>query len=385
MVGTIKLHHVKEIIFGAGSLQQLGAVIKRYGASKAFIVIDPYLKESVGAKITASLAEAGVTGKFYTDLTPEPVLEIADACGKAASEFGAEIVIGLGGGSAMDVAKAAAVLVTNGGKAVEYVGVDTVKKPGLPTIMIPSTAGTGSEVSRTAVFINKAKNTKGGMNSDFMYPDVALLDPVLTLTVPPKVTAYTGIDALTHGIESYVAHSANSVSRMYALEAITLISRSIRKAYFVGNDLEARTEMLLGSLLAGISLANAGVGAVHGLSYPLGGEYGVPHGLGNSILLPTVMEFNIPAAMEEFVDIAHALGEDTRLGSTRDAAMASVKAVRNLYQDISMTDKLSDFNIPRAALQKMAEGTLSNMKRVFENNPRPVSLKEAVAIFEAAF
>ena len=385
MVGTIRLHHVKEIIFGPGSLQQLGAVVKRYGASKAFIVIDPNLKESYGEKITASLEEAGVTSKFYTDLTPEPVLEIADACGKAVSEFGAELVIGLGGGSAMDVAKAAAVLVTNGGKAVEYVGVDTVKKPGLPTIMIPSTAGTGSEVSRTAVFINKAKNTKGGMNSDFMYPDVALLDPVLTLTVPPKVTAYTGIDALTHGIESYVARSANSVSRMYALEAINLIGRSIRKAYFVGNNLEARTDMLLGSLLAGISLANAGVGAVHGLSYPLGGEYGVPHGLGNSILLPTVMEFNIPAALDEFVDIAHALGEDTRIGSTREAAMASVKAVRNLYQDISMTDKLSDFNIPRAALQKMAESTLSNMKRVFENNPRPVSLKEAVAIFEAAF
>lgn len=385
MAGTIDLHHVKEIIFGLGTLQQLGTVVKKYNAAKAFIVIDPFLNESLGEKIMATLKEAGVSARFYMELTPEPALELADVCTKAVKEFGAEIVIGVGGGSSMDVAKAAAVLVTNGGNAVEYVGVDTVKKPGLPTIMIPSTAGTGSEVSRTAVFINKAKNTKGGINSDFMYPDVALLDPVLTLTVPPKVTAYTGIDALTHAIESYVARSANQVSRMYALEAISLISGSLRKAYFVGNDLQARTDMLLGSLLAGISLANAGVGAVHGLSYPLGGEYGVPHGLGNSILLPTVMEFNIPAAMGEFIDIANAMGEDIQLGSDREAAMASVRAIRELYQDIAMTDKLSDFKIPRAALPKMAESTLSNMKRVFDNNPRPVSLKEAVAIFEANY
>lgn len=385
MLGTIRLFHVKEIIFGPGSLQQLGTVAKKFGVAKAFISIDPVLKESFGGKIEATLNEADVATRFFTDLTPEPPLEIADAAGKAAAEFGAQLVIGVGGGSAMDVAKAAAVLVTNGGKAEEYVGVDTVKKPCLPTVMIPSTAGTGSEVSRTAVFINKAKNTKGGMNSDYMYPNVALLDPVLTLTVPPKVTAYTGIDALTHGIESYVSRTANKVSRIYALEAITLIGRSLRRAYFNGNDLEARTDMLLGSLLAGISLANAGVGAVHALSYPLGGEYGVPHGLANALLLPTVMEFNIPAAVDEFAEIAYALGEGTESGSTRDAAFAAVKAIRDLYSDLGMTEKLNNFNIPRTALQKMAETTLTGMKRVFDNNPRPVSLREAVAIYEAAY
>lgn len=385
MTGIIRLHNVKEIVFGPGSLEQLGAICKKLGATKTMVVIDPNLKESLTDKITKILETSEIQSKFFSDLTAEPALELADACGKEVTSFGAEIVIGIGGGSAMDVAKAAAMLATNGGNAVDYVGVDTVKKPCLPTIMIPTTAGTGSEVSRTAVFINKAKNTKGGINSDFMYPDVALLDPLLTLTVPPKVTAYTGIDALTHGIESFVSRTANEISRMYALEGITRIGRSIRRAYFNGSDLEARTDMLLGSLLAGISLANAGVGAVHGLSYPLGGEYGVPHGLANALLLPTVMEFNIPAAINEFANIAHALGEDTRLTTARESALASVKAIRNLYIDISMTEKLSDFDIPRAALQKMAETTLNNLKRVFDNNPRPVSLKEAVAIYEEAY
>ena len=370
---------------GAGSLNQLGSVAGNFNAHKVFVVIDPFLKETLGGRVTELLQNSGIASRVFAEVTPEPALELADTAARLAGEFQAELVIGIGGGSAMDIAKAAASLVTNGGKAGDYVGVDLVKQKSLPTIMIPTTAGTGSELSRTAVFINRQKKTKGGINSDYLYPDMALLDPELTITVPPKITIYTGFDALIHAIESYVARGANPVSQMYALEAISLISENIRTAFYDGDDLTARSAMLRGSFLAGYSLANAGVGAVHGLSYPLGGEYGIPHGLANSLLLPAVMEFNLPAALEKYGDIAIALGEDIAGKSLNEAAEASVSAIRQIYQDVSFTERLRDFKVPESALRPMAEQTLVGLKRVFDNNPRPVTIEDAVEIYRKSY
>jgi alcohol dehydrogenase class IV len=382
---VFRLKSVKDVIFGAGALNQLGSLVKNFNAHKVFVVIDPFLRESLGGRVTELLKNSGIESRIFAEVTPEPALELADTCGQLARDFQAELVIGIGGGSAMDVAKAAASLVTNGGKAADYVGVDLVKQKSLPTMMIPTTAGTGSELSRTAVFINLQKKTKGGINSDYFYPDVALLDPELTLTVPPKITIYTGFDALIHAIESYVARGANPVSQMYALEAISLIGENIRTAFYYGDDLDARAAMLRGSFLAGYSLANAGVGAVHGLSYPLGGEYGIPHGLANSLLLPAVMEFNLPAALEKFADIAIALGEDINGKTLNEAAESAVSAIRQIYQDVMFTERLQDFNIPESAFRPMAEKTLVGLKRVFDNNPRPVSLEDAVEIYRKSF
>jgi alcohol dehydrogenase class IV len=380
-----RLKSVKDVIFGAGSLNQLGSVAGNFNAHKVFVVIDPFLKETLGGRVTELLQNSGIASRVFAEVTPEPALELADTAARLAGEFQAELVIGIGGGSAMDIAKAAASLVTNGGKAGDYVGVDLVKQKSLPTIMIPTTAGTGSELSRTAVFINRQKKTKGGINSDYLYPDMALLDPELTITVPPKITIYTGFDALIHAIESYVARGANPVSQMYALEAISLISENIRTAFYDGDDLTARSAMLRGSFLAGYSLANAGVGAVHGLSYPLGGEYGIPHGLANSLLLPAVMEFNLPAALEKYGDIAIALGEDIAGKSLNEAAEASVSAIRQIYQDVSFTERLRDFKVPESALRPMAEQTLVGLKRVFDNNPRPVTIEDAVEIYRKSY
>jgi alcohol dehydrogenase class IV len=382
---VFRLKSVKDVIFGAGSLNQLGSVAGNFNAHKVFVVIDPFLKETLGGRVTELLQNSGIASRVFAEVTPEPALELADTAARLAGEFQAELVIGIGGGSAMDIAKAAASLVTNGGKAGDYVGVDLVKQKSLPTIMIPTTAGTGSELSRTAVFINRQKKTKGGINSDYLYPDMALLDPELTITVPPKITIYTGFDALIHAIESYVARGANPVSQMYALEAISLISENIRTAFYDGDDLTARSAMLRGSFLAGYSLANAGVGAVHGLSYPLGGEYGIPHGLANSLLLPAVMEFNLPAALEKYGDIAIALGEDIAGKSLNEAAEASVSAIRQIYQDVSFTERLRDFKVPESALRPMAEQTLVGLKRVFDNNPRPVTIEDAVEIYRKSY
>jgi alcohol dehydrogenase class IV len=380
-----RLKSVRDVIFGCGSLNQLGSVAGNFNAHKVFVVIDPFLKENLGERVTRLLQDSGITSRIFTEVTPEPALELADTAARLAGEFQAELVIGIGGGSAMDIAKAAASLVTNGGRAGDYVGVDRVKAKSLPTIMIPTTAGTGSELSRTAVFINRQKKTKGGINSDYLYPDVALLDPELTITVPPKTTIYTGFDALIHAIESYVARGANPLSQMYALEAIALISENIRTAFYYGDDLAARSAMLRGSFLAGYSLANAGVGAVHGLSYPLGGEYGIPHGLANSLLLPAVMEFNLPAALEKFGDIAIALGADVDGKSLNEAAEDSVSAIRQIYQDVSFTERLRDFKVPESAFRPMAEQTLVGLKRVFDNNPRPVTPEDAVEIYRKSF
>jgi len=222
----------------------------------------------------------------------------------------------------MDVAKAISILVSNGGKAEDYLGLGRTKQPGLPKIMVPTTAGTGSEVSFTAVFINEKTKSKGGMNGDHLYPEAAILDPLLTLSLPPGVTAATGIDAFTHAVEAFVSTQANGMSDMYATRAMSLISVNLGKAYANGANIEARYNMLLGSLLAGKALAIAGVGLVHAMAYPLGGMFGVPHGLANAVLLPYVLDYNLIGAPEKYAAVAELLGCDIDKANDRDAANA---------------------------------------------------------------
>ena len=255
-------------------------------------------------------------------------------------------VIGMGGGSAMDVAKAIAVVAAHNAEAKDFLGLNKVPGPGLPTIMIPTTAGTGSEVTFTAVFVRHDLRKKEGMNSIFMYPDLALLDPELTLSLPPQPTAASGMDALCHAIESYTSVIASPASEMFSLEAIQLISENLRTCVHNGSDLEAREAQMLGSLYAGIGLANAGVGAAHSLSYPLGGKYGISHGVANTLMLPRIMEFNLPGALEKFAVVAELMGENTEGLSVRDAAMLAVEAVDLLIEDCDIATSLEELGIP---------------------------------------
>jgi alcohol dehydrogenase class IV len=386
MLSDLKTFQFRTKIFsGRGSVSNLGTIAKDFGARSCLLVADPELeRHGLIEPVRASLRQAGIHVESSMKVEPEPYLDNADDAAAIGRDMGADIVVGLGGGSALDTAKAAAILVTNHGKAEDYVGLNKVPVAGSRTIMIPTTSGTGAEVTFTAVFTNRLTKAKGGINSSYMYPDAALLDPELTLSLPPQVTAFTGMDALTHAIESVTSRSASVFTQALSLTSARLISESLRRAVYYGSDIDAREKMLLGSLFGGLALADAGVGAAHALAYPLGGHYRIPHGLANAILIPHVMEFNLPAAQEAFALVSKSMGESIEGLALRWAAQAAVDAVITLASDIGVPVSLSELGIPRADIPMLVEGALK-VTRPVENNPRNLGPEEAEAIYEAAF
>jgi alcohol dehydrogenase len=374
-----------KIVFGTGSFKKLAEHIQSLRGHRPLIVLDKNLAAAGFSKtVTDVLDGSGLKLSFFEQAEPEPRLELADEGAKAALKGKCDLVVGIGGGSAMDLAKAVAAVAGNKGKAADYLGLNKVPGPGLPTIMVPTTAGTGSEVTFTAVFVRQNLKKKEGMNSPFLYPDIALLDPVLTLTLPPEPTATTGLDALCHAIESYTSIQASPMSEMVSLEAIRLISDHLRTCVHNGGNLEAREEMLLGSLYAGLGLANAGVTAVHSLSYPLGGKYGVPHGLANTLLLPHVMAFNLPGNLEKFAVIAEIMGEIVDDLPLREAAWQAVEAVNTLIEDCGIYKTLADLDIPQDVFPELAK-TAMTVARPLQNNPRKLTMEDAIEIYEDAY
>ncbi|MGB6067385.1 MAG: iron-containing alcohol dehydrogenase [Desulfomonilaceae bacterium] len=374
-----------KVFFGRGAILSLGELARDMGGKTFLLVADPAL-ENLGMLEAARkiLTESGLEGKTFLKVEPEPYLDGADGAATIGREIEADLVIGIGGGSAMDTAKAAAALVTNDGKAADYIGLDKVELPSAATIMIPTTAGTGSEVTFTAVFTNRETKAKGGINSPFLFPDVALLDPDLTVSLPPDVTAATGMDALTHAVESVTSRSSTIFTEALALTAVRLIGENLRRAVFNGSDIQARENMLMGSLLGGLALADAGVGAAHALAYPLGGNYRIPHGLANAVLIPHVMEFNLPAAERQFALIARSMGEPVEGLPSRWAAAAAVEAVRTLASDIGIPRVLSEIGVPESDIPILVEGALK-VTRPVENNPRKLGQEEAERIYKLAF
>jgi len=383
---NLTLEGPRRVVFGRGSLDQLGREVRRLDGTRILVVADPRVAElDFFPRALDSLHRAGLSAVVFTDFSSEPAPEQADEAGRLARERSLDLVIGLGGGSAMDMAKAAAVLAANGGRAEDYIGVELVPHQGLPKLMVPTTAGTGSEVTWTAVFTMRAEKRKGGINSPYLYPETALLDPELTFDLPPEATAYTGLDALAHAVESYVSQRANPVSDMYALKAVELIGRFLERAVTKGGgDPEAREGMLLGSFLAGKALAGAGVGACHGLAYPLGAFHGVGHGTANAVLLSQVMLFNCSARPERYAALARALGLDCAGLDDLDAGRLAAERVAELVSAGAIPAGLSGLGIPEAALEEMAEAALK-VKLCMDNNPRPMSREEALALYRAAY
>lgn len=375
----------KKIVFGNGSFGQLPDHIKTLNKKKPLIVLDKNISKSgFEDKVSTVFRGSKIDYVIFDKVEAEPPLELADEGADIAIKEKCDVVVGIGGGSAMDVAKAVSVVAANNGKAKDYLGLGKVPGPGLPKIMIPTTAGTGSEVTFTSVFIRKDLKKKEGMNSPYLYPELALLDPELTLSVPPSVTAATGIDALCHAIESYTSINSSPMSEVFSLEAISLISANIRAAVHNENDIDAREQMLLGSLYAGLGLANAGVTAVHSLSYPLGGRYGISHGVANTVLLVPVMEFNLCGAIEKFAIIAETMGEVVSDLSLREAAYLSVESVRELIDDCNMEISLETLGIEEKDFQSLAEVAMT-VARPLENNPRKLTIEDAVEIYKNAY
>ncbi len=375
----------KKIVFGRGALDRLPEFTAELNGKKPLVVMDGSLARSgLSRRVSLLLEGAGAAPVLYDAIEGEPELEKADEGARIALENRCDVVVGIGGGSAMDAAKAMAAVAGNGARAVDFLGLNRIPGPGLPTVMIPTTAGTGSEVTFTAVFIRKDLKKKEGMNSPYLYPQVALLDPLLTLGLPSMPTATTGMDALCHAIESYTSVNASPMSALVSLEAIRLIGANLRTAVHDGGNLAAREAMLLGSLYAGLGLANAGVTAVHSLSYPLGGRFGVPHGLANTVLLPAVMEYNIPGALEKFTRVAEALGEETSGLPLREAAWLAVEAVSGLIRDCAVPMGLEGLGVKEEDFPSLAEVAMT-VARPLANNPCKVTARDAVNIYRQAF
>lgn len=386
MIEELNNFHLRtRVFFECGSISRLGELARETGGKRFLLVADPALDGAgIPEQACNSLAKVGLGGEVFRRVEPEPYLDNAEEAAALGREIEADIVVAIGGGSAMDTAKAAAILITNEGKAEDFVGLNRVKRPGLPTIMVPTTAGTGAEVTFTAVFTNRLTKAKGGINSPYLFPNLALLDPELTLSLPADVTAATGMDALTHAVESVTGRAATVFTEALALAAIRLIGANLRRAVFHGNDLQARENMLLGSILGGMALADAGVGACHALAYPLGGNYRIPHGLANAMLIPHVMEFNRPAAERAMHLVAQSFGEPVNGLPVAKAAAAAVEAVGILCGDIGIPSSLSQVGVPRADIPILIEAALK-VTRPVENNPRLLGEPEARAIYERAF
>lgn len=375
---------VPEIIFGCGVIDRVGVEARKIGAKKALIVSDAGIEDAgLISKVEEFLRQEGISSEIFTDVPPEPWVDVADEAGSLAREC--DLVLGLGGGSVMDIAKAAAVLAKNEGKASDYQGMNKVPAPGLPKIMMPTTAGTGSEVTFTSVLSNRPVG-KGGINSPHLFPEVALLDPLMTLSMPAAITAATGMDALTHAIEAYTSQQANPMTDIFALKAIKLISKNLSIAFNDGDNLTARENMLMGSLLGGIAIANAGVGATHALAYPLGGFYRVPHGISNALLLPYIMKFNYKSAEKKFAKIGKTMGENSDNLSQENAALAAITAVRKLLGNVQIPDKIKKIGveIKKYSLEEMAAAAMG-VSRPLENNPRKLTHKDAIKIYKQAY
>lgn len=374
---------VKKTLFGIGCLEMLGERLKKMGISKVLLVMDKELAQGpLKERVADILASSSIDWILYSDVTPEPSPEVADNGAELGRKANVRAVVGIGGGSTLDVAKAISVLITNPGRAKEYIGLDLVKFPGVPSIMIPTTAGTGSETTFTAVFTMREEKKKGGINSPYLYPELAILDPELTLTTPPLVTAYTGMDALVHAMESYVSKSSHFLSRPLSWQALELIVDNIRKATYDGLDIHARANMLKGSYLAGLGLAMAGVGLVHAMAYPLGAFYDIPHGMANAVMLPYVVEYNAPASLQDYAEIAWLMG--TCQEGVREAAYDLAQRCFELLMDLGLPVCLKELHIPKEDIPKMAEVALG-VSRPIANNPMPVSIEKLIRIYENAY
>ncbi|MGD7048631.1 iron-containing alcohol dehydrogenase [Rossellomorea marisflavi] len=371
---------------GWGSLENLLPEVRKAEAKRILIVTDPQLVEiGLTRNVTVPLEEEGFDITMYTEVVPEPPLSVGEQLVAFTREGGFDLVIGMGGGSALDLAKMTAVLSQQEGRVEDYLnlsGTKEIQAKGLPKILIPTTAGTGSEVTNIAVL--SLDSTKDVVTHDNLLADVAIIDPKLTLTVPPKVTAATGIDALTHAIEAYVSINANPTTDALALHAIKLIAGSIRTAVKDGSDRQARIDMSYGSYIAGLAFFNAGVAGVHALAYPLGGQFHISHGESNAVLLPYVMGYIRKSCEGRMADILEALnGKSTDL-LVEEASKHCVKELVEIVRDVGIPQSLSQFDIPESALEELTKDGVKQ-KRLLARSPMELAAADIHKIYQAAY
>ncbi len=372
------------IISGIGSVAEVGKESQLFGARRALIVTDPGLnKTEIPLTVVKHLQNADMAVEIFSDVESDPSIATANKIAQKVKEIAADILVAIGGGSSIDAAKSAALLVTNGGHLKDYAGVGKVKKPVLPLIAIPTTAGTGSEVTIFAVMSDPDNNEKFTISSSLIAPATAILDPELTIKLPATITAFTGMDALTHAIEAYTSVIAQPATNGLALEAIKMIMESLPVAVLRGDNIKAREDMLQASLLGGAAFNSAFLGLAHAIASPLGGHFHVPHGLANAVILPYVMEFNLPAAIDKYAAIAKALGLAASADSPRILAEKAVAAVTQLTRDINIPQRLRDVGAQQEVLPLVARDALKSIQLKF--NARLAKEEEILALLQKAY
>ena len=382
-MNAFTLFNAGRIVAGAGSLSRLPEIAADFRAKRVLVVSDKGVAAAgLVEPARQALALAGLHVTVLDNTPPEPEVRDVDAVLEAARAVGGvDLVVGIGGGSAMDVAKIVAVLLAHPVSLRDLLNKAPIPARGLPTVMVPTTAGTGSEATPNSIILVPEDELKIGIVSPLLMPDAVILDPLLTLTLPPAITASTGMDALTHAIECYCSKKGNPFSDLYGLEAIKLISHSLRRAHTDGSDVQARHDMLLGAYYGGVCIATSSTTAVHALAYPLGGKYRIPHGLSNAILLPFVMEFNLDGSEPRFAAMARAMGLQVEGLAERAAGERFIEALYKLNADLGIKSSLRDKGVSDADLDGLVDGA-SKVTRLLDNNPRTMSRADMRAIYQ---
>ena len=371
-----------QVIVGKNSLFKLtGDVISGGYKSALIITISPLLNKL--EPLLAQFKEAGINARVDTSIVREPSFKDFGDLLASVKHTEADVIIGIGGGSVLDVAKLIAAQIDNNQTLADITGIGLLKNRNKKLICVPTTAGTGSEASPNAILIDDADNQKKGIISPHLVPDVVIIDPALMISLPTEVTAATGLDALTHCLEAYTNLYAHPFIDMYALEGIRLIADNLVKAVNDGTDEDARTQLAIGSLMGGFCLGPVNTAGVHALSYPLGSMYHIAHGLSNALLLPFVMEYNIPAAPERYAAVARALGCNSSINDF-ETAHAGVEKIRQLIKDCGIPASLKEIDIDKNTIPQMAADAMK-ITRLLKNNPRPMNIDDAVSIYEAAY
>jgi alcohol dehydrogenase class IV len=384
-LSTHTFYSPNKIILGMNTTSIVPEEIKKLGAGRVLLVTDPGIVE---AGLISSVEDCLKTNKMdyvlYDAVEPEPPTRVIDRGAKIFQSEGCGIVLGIGGGSSLDVAKGISILVTNGGRILDYCGADRVPQKGVPLLLMPTTAGTGSEATRVLVMTDEEQNIKNVVFTPHALADTAIVDPALTFSLPPQVTADTGMDALVHAIETYVSMNATVFSDVLSERAIKLISRYLPVAWAKGTNLQARYQMSVGATIAGLAFGSGGLGAVHALAYPLGTEYHLSHGRTNAIMLPHIMQYNLCGSPAKYARIAQLMGQEIEGYSLLEAATLAVDATKKLLETIKVSYHLTDYGISSEDLPKLVEGGMKQA-RLFGPNPRDLNEKDVKLIYEGAF
>ena len=376
-----KIFFPGKLVFGTGTLPQLVNDVLEIKPSKVFIATIEPLRNTLSSFVE-SLQKRKIEVLTDTSIVAEPSFNDFEKLMQKVAPFNPDVVIGIGGGSVLDIAKLVAAQLENEQQLKDYVGIGLLKGRRKKLICVPATSGTGSEVSPNAILVDD-ENQKKGIISPYLVPDIVYVDPLLTVSVPPAITAATGLDALTHCLEAYTNKFSQPFIDMFAYEGMRLIAAHIETAVKDGGNIGAREKVAMGSLLGGFCLGPVNTAGVHALSYPLGSMFHLPHGLSNALLLPYVMEFNIPAATRKYAGVATALGCDKK-ATDEEMAYAGVEKIRQIIKACGIPATLKEVNVPESAIPQMAVDTLK-IQRLLKNNPREITEFDAIEIYKAAY